>query len=215
MQSSLLATITPPRLRPAAFAQQRVVANVGLGLGGFAGGLIVTTTTASTFTTLFLVNSASFVVYTLFVSRIPLAGRAEIRRVPRGYRVVVRDGAFMRFAAIHLLFVITTVSMLNSLFPVFAKNEAGVSETSIGLFFLLNSMLIMVFQLPVTRASAGHRRMRTFAATGALFALCWLLVFAGGEASTGAVAVVLLAATLVSITLLFVARARARAEELR
>jgi predicted MFS family arabinose efflux permease len=43
MQSSLLAALTPASLRHMAFAWQRVAANVGLGLGGFAGGLIVTT----------------------------------------------------------------------------------------------------------------------------------------------------------------------------
>ena len=39
-QSVLLAAIVPPDRRHLAFAQQRVAANVGLGLGGLLGGLI-------------------------------------------------------------------------------------------------------------------------------------------------------------------------------
>jgi MFS family permease len=194
MQSSLLAAITPPQLRAPAFAQQRVAANIGLGLGGFAGGLIVTTTRPSTFTTLFVLNAATFLVYTLFLMRVPVPASARVERPARGYRDVVRDRAFMRFAALNLLFVVTTISLLNSLFPVFAKNQGHVSERTIGAFFLLNSVLIIVFQLPTTRASEGRSRMRGFALTGVLFGLCWLLVFAGGETNGGVIAVVLLGA---------------------
>jgi MFS family permease len=39
-QSVLLATLVPPEKRHIAFAQQRVAANLGLGLGGLAGGLV-------------------------------------------------------------------------------------------------------------------------------------------------------------------------------
>lgn len=52
MQSALPAAIVPPELRHVAFAQQRVVANVGLGLGGFLGGVSVTTSDPRTFTAL-------------------------------------------------------------------------------------------------------------------------------------------------------------------
>src|SRR5262249_28646598 len=45
----------------------------------------------------------------------------------------------------------------------------------------------------------GRRRMRGFALIGVLFALCWLLVFAGGAAG-GAIAVLLLAAGIASMS---------------
>jgi MFS family permease len=182
-QSSLLAAITPQPLRHVAFAQQRVVANVGLGLGGFAGGLLVTVARPETFTRLFLGNAATFLVY----AAVLLLWVREPRRAPAApdaplatYRDVARDGAFVRFAALNFAFVLSTVSLLNAVFPVYARNEAGLSENAIGALFLLNSVLIVVFQLPVARALEGHRRMRGFALMGCLFALCWLLVEAGG-----------------------------------
>ena len=199
MQSSVLAVITPARLRPIAFAQQRVAANVGLGLGGLIGGLIVTTSSPETFTLLFAIDAATFLVYTLFLVRVhvpPL--HAGVAR-PRGYRHVLGDRAFIRFAALNLLFVVTTVSMLNGLFPVYARNQAHLSEGTIGAFFLLNSLLIIGLQMPAAQLSRGRRRMRGFALMGALFALCWTLVFAGGL-GTGA-AVILLAAGIVVMSL--------------
>ncbi len=198
MQSGVLAVITPAELRPVAFAQQRVAANVGLGLGGLIGGLIVTTSSPETFTTLFVLDAVTFLVYTLFLVRIPMPPVERGLAKPRGYRHVLRDRAFARFAVLNFLFVATTVAMLNGLFPVFARNQGHVSETTIGAFFLLNSLLIVFLQLPIARASQGHRRMRGFALIGVLFALCWTLVFAGGLA-TGA-AVVLFAAGIVAMS---------------
>ena len=39
-QSTLIAGLTPPERRPAAFAMQRVVMNLGIGIGGLAGGFL-------------------------------------------------------------------------------------------------------------------------------------------------------------------------------
>jgi len=49
-QSALLAAIVPSEKRHIAFAQQRVAANLGLGLGGLFGGLIASTASPETFT---------------------------------------------------------------------------------------------------------------------------------------------------------------------
>lgn len=80
LQSTVLALIVPQRLRHAAFAQQRVAANLGLGLGGLAGGLIVTTAKPATFTLLFLLNAATFAVYSLFIARLQLPARPPPHR---------------------------------------------------------------------------------------------------------------------------------------
>jgi MFS family permease len=201
MQSSLLAAITPPAARAPAFAQQRVVANVGLGLGGFIGGTIVTTSRPGTFTTLFLVNAATFLVYMLFIARLRVPPRKAQTGALGGYRTVVSDPAFMRFALLNFAFVAGAIALFNGLFPVYVKNEAGISEQTIGAFFLLNSLLIIALQLPTARAVQGRRRMRGFALMGGLFALCWLLVLGGGHASSVTGATVLVTAGVVAMSL--------------
>ena len=62
-QSTLLAGLTPPEQRPAAFAMQRVVMNLGIGLGALTGGLIAATDSPGSFTALFLLDAATFLVY--------------------------------------------------------------------------------------------------------------------------------------------------------
>ena len=45
----------------------------------------------------------------------------------------------------------------------FAKNEASVSEKGIGLIFLVNTVVIVVLQLPIAKLLEGRRRMRALA----------------------------------------------------
>jgi MFS family permease len=67
--------------------------------------------------------------------------------------------------------------------PVYAKNEAGLSETSIGILFLVNTVVILVAQLPIARLARGRRRMPTLALFGALWGAAWLLVPIAGASS--------------------------------
>jgi predicted MFS family arabinose efflux permease len=70
-QSALLAGLTPPARRHAAFALQRVTRNLGIGLGGVAGGLIATTSSPGSFTVLFLVDAATFLVFVAMLAFVP------------------------------------------------------------------------------------------------------------------------------------------------
>jgi MFS family permease len=71
---------------------------------------------------------------------------------------------------------------------VFAKNETHVSERGIGLVFLVNSIVIVLAQLPVTRFVEGRRRMAMLAAMTVFWAAAWLLVFGAGLWLTAAAA---------------------------
>ena len=186
MQSSLLAAIVPQELRHAAFAQQRVAANLGLGLGGLIGGLLVTVGRPETFTRLFLLNAATFLVYVVLPAAAAAdPGPAPRRGRPAGYREVLRDRPFRGVALVHFLLVAGGVSLLASLFPVYARNNAGAGERTIGALFLINSLLIVLAQLPVARAHEGHRRMTGLALTAGLFAATWALVLGAPVARAG------------------------------
>jgi MFS family permease len=187
-QGALLTGLTPrPRLT-AAFAQQRVSMNLGIGLGGLAGGLIATTSDPTSFTVLFLVDAATFLVFAAILTRVPnptrephpvvesLAARGE----SHGYKAVLRDRPFMSFIVLNTLFIAASIALLSEFFPVFAKNEAGVTERGIGLIFFLNTLLIVVLQLPIAKFQEGRRRMRALTGMAVLFAVSWLLVLAGG-----------------------------------
>ncbi|HKP17489.1 MAG TPA: MFS transporter [Gaiellaceae bacterium] len=193
-QSALVAGLVPPSLRHVAFAQQRVAANIGLGFGGFVGGVIVTVSDPSSFTRLFLLDAATFAAYGLVLALVPASGR---RVTPGGgYAAAARDRPFLGVVALNFVWVVSTIALMNSLFPVFAHERSGVSTHAIGVLFLVNSLTIVVLQLPVSRAVEGRRRMRMLALMAAVFAGWWLLVLGTGLRLTGAEAVAVLAVAI-------------------
>ncbi len=194
-QSSLIAGLTPQEQRHQAFAMQRVMMNLGIGLGGLAGGLIATTSDPDTFTILFLGDAATFVLYSLFLTRVPQPGRASRESArPGGYREVVRNRVFMGVVGLNFVFIAAGMAQLETL-PVYAKNEAGVTERGIGVLFFLNTLVIVLAQLPVARVLEGHRRMRTLAALGVVWAAALLIVPIAGTELNGFAAAALLAVT--------------------
>jgi MFS family permease len=180
-QGALLSALTPPERRPAAFAQQRVTMNLGIGLGGLVGGLIASTSDPSSFTALFAIDAATFLVFAVILTRVPSPRIEPHPHEPsRGYAAVFRDRPFRSFILLNTLFISASIALFSELFPVFAKNEAAVSEREIGLIFFLNTALIVLVQLPVAKWQEGKRRMSALAAMAVLFAVTWLLVLVGG-----------------------------------
>jgi MFS family permease len=201
-QSTLIAGLTPAEQRPAAFAMQRVVMNLGFGLGALAGGLIASTDSPGSFTVLFLVDAASFLAYGLvMVAFVPSPARAGAHGPGRAgsYREVLRHRAFVAVTGLNALFIFAGFSGFDVL-PVYAKNEAGLSETSIGLLFLVNAVVIVLAQLPIAHFARGRRRMPTLALFGALWAGAWLLVpVAGASSPTGAMLILVVVMTVFAI----------------
>jgi MFS family permease len=179
--SVLLTNLTPPDKRHRAFALQRVALNLGIGLGGLTGGLIVSSAHPSSFTVLFLVDALTFVamIFVLpFVTEPELEEALDIERHV-GYRTVVKDRVLLSMLGLNVVFIAAGYAPLE-LLPVFAKNHNGVSESWIGLIFFFNTMALVAAQLPVARLVEGRSRMRMLAVVPASFALSWLVVLAGG-----------------------------------
>jgi predicted MFS family arabinose efflux permease len=188
-QSTLLAGLTPQPRRHAAYALQRVSRNLGIGLGGLVGGLIATTADPSSFTVLFLVDSVTFLVFAVILGAVPdpELPRQEGEPLPGRYRDVLRHSAFVRLVALNILFVTAGYAQIE-LLPVFAHEEAGVSERAIGLIFLVNTLVVVFAQLPVARVLEGRRRMAALALMTALWAGAWCLVLGVGLAFEAAAA---------------------------
>jgi MFS family permease len=197
-QSTLIAGLTGPELRPAAFAMQRVVMNLGIGLGAATGGLIATTESPGSFTVLFLLNSLTFVVYAgVMLALVPSpdlgGGRAHASERPGSYRDVLGHRAFVAVIGLNALFIFAGFSGFE-LLPVYAKNEATVSELQIGLVFLVNTLVVVLLQLPIARVVQGRRRMPVLGLLGLLWAAAWLIVPIAGSKTAGTATLLLIGA---------------------
>ena len=198
-QSTLLARLTPPEVRHSAYALQRVSMNLGVGLGALIGGLIATTADPSSFTRLFVIDAATFLVFAsilvVFVREPPMSDPQD--EEPGSYRMVLRDRNFLAFIGLNVLFVSVGYEVF-ALLPAFAKNYAGVDERWVGFIWLANTLLIVLIQLPVAKALEGRRRMAALALMNVLWATAALIVLAGGHWLTGT------SAALVFITAILV-----------
>jgi MFS family permease len=194
-QSTLIAALVTAEKRTPAFAMQRVVMNLGIGLGAMAGGLIASTSHPGSFEALFLLDAVTFVVYVVVLATlVPEPGHhRRASDAPRGgYVAVLRNRPFLAVIGVNTVFIFAGFAGLD-LLPVYAKNHAAVGERAIGIVFLVNTLVIVVLQLPIARLIGGHRRMRALALLGLVWALAWGLVPIGGVWLAGLTATVLFA----------------------
>jgi MFS family permease len=199
-QSTLLSRLTPAEDRHSAYALQRVSMNLGTGLGGVVGGLIATTADPGSFTRMFFLDAATFLVFAAVLTAVaePRLAEPEEDRAERvGYRAVLRDRNFLALTGLNVLFVAVGYEVF-ALLPPFATNYAGVSERWVGFIWLANTVLIVVIQLPVSKALEGRRRMAALALMNVLWAVSALIILAAGELLNGSsAALVLMTAALV------------------
>ncbi len=198
-QSTLLARLADPETRHHAYALQRVSMNLGIGLGGVVGGLIATSSDPHSFTVLYLLDAATFLAFVAVLGfvREPKPGPRPQGEVKPGYREVFADRPFLALLGLNVVFVAAGYETI-LLSPVYAKNQAGVSEKWIGMIWFANTVFIVLAQMPISKWLEGRRRMLALAAMNVCFAIAALVVLAGGALFVGsAAALVLIFATLI------------------
>jgi MFS family permease len=193
-QSTLISRLTPAVRRHAAFAQQRVTMNLGIGLGGLVAGLIAVVGNPTTFTILFVLDALTFLAYVGVLAFVhdPGVPDDEVGDRPATYAAVLRHKTFLGLWTLNFLFVAAGYSLF-TLLPAFARDQAGLSERQIGAIFFVNTLAIVLAQLPISRWIEGRRRMRALALMPALWAVAWLVVDAGGYWFTAGTAFVIIA----------------------
>jgi MFS family permease len=153
--------------------------NFGVGLGGVAGGLIATTENATSYTVLFGLDAVTFLVFVVVLAFVP-DPRLEPGASPAGrYVDVLRHRVFLGVVGLNVLFVTAGYAQME-VFPVFAKNEAAVTERGIGFIFFANTVAIVLAQLPLAKLLEGRRRMPALTLMTVVWACAWLLVLVGG-----------------------------------
>ena len=177
-QSTLIAVLASPDVRHRATAVSRVATNAGIGLGSALGGLIAAYGLTG-YIALFLANAVTYLIYVFVLVAVV---RSEVRPEPMtgGYRLVLRDRAFVHLALINVAVIAVGWGVFSWLMPPYAEEYLGLSTRLIGLLLLANAVTVVIVQVPVARFAEGRRRAVMMALAGAIFVAACLLVVAAG-----------------------------------
>lgn len=199
--SSLLAALTSGEQRTTAYALTRVTDNLGFGIGGLIGGLIATTQVPESYNLLFAVDAGTFVAFMALLAFVPQPPRAPAGTAPAGgYREVARDRPYIALLALTALLVTAAYAQVATMLPPYVKDHAAVGEAGIGVIFFVNTLVLVLAQLPFAKALGGHNRLRALATAGTIFSGTSFGILAVGTWLDGTTAVVLLCAVIVAFS---------------
>lgn len=182
-----MSDLVPPEKRRAAFALSRLAVNLGMSLGPAAAGFIVQVS----FTAIFVLDAATSLVagaLLMLATGKSLAGAAraasveeaeagsptEARRAaatPSGENAVPDRPASLDPRYLFFILAILPVEIVffqhNSMLPLFLVRELGLRESSYGLLFTINTLLVTLVEVPLV-AALSDWSYRTTLSLGAL-----------------------------------------------
>jgi MFS family permease len=187
-QSALITALVPREVRHRATAVSRVSTNLGAAIGAALGGAVASTGLHG-FVALFLANAVTYLLYTgVLVAMVREAAVPE--PVTGGYRLVLRDRAFVHLALINVAVIAVGWGVFTYVLPPFARRELAAGPGVIGLLLFANTIAVVLAQIPVARLCEGRRRATAMATGALLFVAACLLVVAARSPSLLFVAVV-------------------------
>lgn len=131
----------------------RAVKNLSFVLGGLTAVALIGTASAGAYDALVLVDAATFLVAAALVARLPLL-RPDRRRV-EGVSLrapALSDRRYVGVAAAHGVLSLHTSLLVVGL-PLFTLERTDAPHAAVGAFFVLNSALVTLGQVPLTRGA--------------------------------------------------------------
>jgi predicted MFS family arabinose efflux permease len=180
---TLVATLVPATTRHRVFTQNRMFALTGLGLGGIVGGFIAAGERPADYETLLTLDVITFLVFAGVLAMISLPTRPQRPAVSAGgYVTVLRDTGLMRLGLVNLALVSAGIAPMLVLMPAYAKLQGAVGEGTIGVIYAINTVTILLGQIPITRLSEGRRRMPLLALGTSLWVVAWFVMLSAAIA---------------------------------
>ncbi|MFJ8360813.1 MFS transporter [Streptomyces sp. NPDC093984] len=164
--------------RSRAFAVQFFLQNLGLGVGGLIGGHLVDVSRAASFTLLFAIEAAMFLLLVVVMAtvRMPRAPRIE-ETAPRGggasWRHLLGNRAMVQLCVLGFVLFFACYGQFESGLSAYGVEAAGISTSTLGTALAANTATIVVAQFAVLKFVERRRRSRVIAAVGLIWAVAW------------------------------------------
>ncbi|MGW2922319.1 MFS transporter [Streptomyces angustmyceticus] len=167
--------------RSRAFATQFFLNNLGLGVGGLVGGLLVDESHASSFVRLFGIEAAMFLVLGAAVAtvRLPRAPKVEDavpteERAKGAWRAMFADRRMVWLCVLGFVLFFACYGQFESGLAAYATEVTRIPPASLGIALAANTAAIVAAQFVVLKLVERRRRSRVMALVGMVWTVAWI-----------------------------------------
>ncbi|CAM5278149.1 MFS transporter [Streptomyces violaceorubidus] len=176
--ATMIVDCSTTETRSRAFATQFFLQNLGLGVGGLIGGHLVDTTSASSFTLLFAIEAAMFLVLvavmaTVRVPRAPRIEQAPGQGAGGSWKQLLGNRAMVQLCVLGFVLFFACYGQFESGLSAYGVEAAGISTSALGTALAANTLMIVVAQFAVLKFVERRKRSRVIAAVGLIWAVAW------------------------------------------
>ncbi|MFE9113449.1 MFS transporter [Streptomyces collinus] len=176
--ATMIVDCSSAETRSRAFAMQFFLQNLGLGVGGLIGGHLVDTTSAASFTLLFAIEAAMFLLLVVVMVTVRMPHAPRIEDAPKasgrgGWKQLMGNRAMVQLCVLGFVLFFACYGQFESGLSAYGVEAAGISTSALGTALAANTLVIVVAQFAVLRFVERRRRSRVIAAVGLIWAVAW------------------------------------------
>ncbi len=169
---AMMADLIPREKRADAYSLLRMSNNLGVAIGPTIGGFVA----SQSYSTVFYIAALGMFSYGLLLAfgaketlpgREPMTESTQVKPALGGYSIIFKDKKFLTTIGA-FTFCMTGSAMLWLLLSVYLKRNFGIPENMYGFIPATNAIMVVLFQLAVTRFTSKFNPILVMA-TGALF----------------------------------------------
>jgi MFS family permease len=180
---AMVADMVEPEKRARAYGLMRVAFNLGVAIGPAVGGFLA----EQSYFTLFVGDAVTSLIFALIILFFIAETKPEVAEKERaahgaGYGPLLRDTPFLMFCLVSIA-VVVVYAQMNSTWPVYMKENYGITERQYGLMMSLNAAMVVIFQFPITGFTERYARTAMLALAAVFYGVGFGLV---GFVSTAA-----------------------------
>ncbi|WP_274562812.1 MFS transporter [Streptomyces spiramyceticus] len=181
--ATMIVWCSTPATRTRAFAMQFFLANLGLGIGGLIGGLLVDASRPDSFMLLFSIEAVMFLVLAAIGASVKLPRAAVIPgAMPQddagpkgGLRALLKHRAMVQLCGLGFVLFFACYGQFESGLAAYGTEAAGIQPSTLGIALAANTAVIVIAQFVVLRLVERRRRSRVIALVGLIWAFAWIV----------------------------------------
>ena len=177
--ATMIVDCSTTETRSRAFAMQFFLQNLGLGVGGLIGGHLVDTSSASSFTLLFAIEAAMFLVLVAVMATVRSPRAPRIEEAPGqsagggSWKQLLGNRAMVQLCVLGFVLFFACYGQFESGLSAYGVEAAGISTSALGTALAANTLMIVVAQFAVLKFVERRKRSRVIASVGLIWAVAW------------------------------------------